>query len=433
MTTSPTPSRRRRRSPSRLRAALVVALVLAGALSPTIPQAGAQDDGVTEGAASPADAAATTTTLGALEQARALLPEHLRTVPARSSALSQAEARVLSLEQTIITNRAIRDTANLELVQLAADRDVQRARIVTERERRRVAGARAGDLRRDLADLAVAAYVGGGRTEAPLPLDAAAANDTSRQQAFVDAADSTLRERLAAAEAEVADAGAEVAAARDELATIVSEVETTTARRDAAEAELSRAEPALGPAQEAYRDAFLLATVSGAELLSVVAYDAYRQAADSQPACRLPWTVLGGIGRVESRHGTYGGARPRPDGTTSPRIIGIALDGRPGIATITDTDGGAFDGDAVYDRAVGPMQFIPSTWRTMRRDGNGDGLMDPHNLYDAAAAAAAYLCRANGPLDVAGNLNRAILSYNQSQAYVDAVLGHRRDYDRLGL
>lgn len=415
----------------RLGAATLVAC-LAAVLPPAAPSGAQEEDGSTGDSSSP-EAVAPAPELDALEQARQLLPEHLRGVPAVSSALTQAEARVRTLEATITTNRQIRDAANLELVGLAAERDTQRIEITTQRERRLEAGVRAEQLRGELADLAVAAYVGGSRSEVVLPLDAAASNDAHRQQTFVDAADATLRERLGAAETEVSAAGDAVAEARRTLASIVATIDETRARRDAAEAELARAEPAMGPAQEAYRDAFMLAEVAGVDLLSVVAVDAYRTAAASQPSCRLPWTVLGGIGRVESRHGTYGGARPRADGTTSPRIIGIPLDGRPGIATITDTDGGAFDGDAVYDRAVGPMQFIPSTWRAYRRDGNGDGQMDPHNLYDAAAAAAAYLCRANGPLDNAGNLNRAILSYNQSQVYVDAVLGHRRDYDRLGL
>ncbi|MBK5224638.1 MAG: lytic transglycosylase domain-containing protein [Acidimicrobiia bacterium] len=247
---------------------------------------------------------------------------------------------------------------------------------------------------------------------------------------MVDAVDETLRARLAAAEADVVDASQKVETARTELGRIVAEVHETTRRRDAAEAILIDAEPAMPAAQERYRDTFMVATVSGSDM-SVVAFDAYRTAASSQASCRIHWTVLAGIGRVESRHGTYGGARPQSDGTTSPRIIGITLDGRPGIATITDTDGGAFDGDRVYDRAVGPMQFIPGTWRTARRDGNGDGRQDPHSLYDAAAAAAAYLCRFGGGLDHGGRLNQAILSYNQSQHYVNEVLRYGRSYAHL--
>lgn len=403
----------------------ILAAIAAIAVLATAPPAGAQDEGTDP--APPADLAEGS----ALDAARQELPEHLRGVPASSAALRSAEARVVDLEQTIRSNRQIRDTANLQLLDLAARRDVERATITEQRQRRREAGVRAQALRDRLTELAVAAYVGGGRTDDALPLHAASANDSSRQQIFVDAADTTLRERLAQAEAEVADASTRVATARDALDAIVAEIVETTARRDAAEAELARAEPALAPAQQAYRDAFMEAGIDGVDLMTVVAYDAYRQAADGQAACGVTWTVLAGIGRVESRHGTYGGARPQADGTTAPRIIGIALDGRPGIATITDTDGGALDGDAVYDRAVGPMQFIPSTWRSVGRDGNGDGRVDPHNLYDAAAAAAAYLCRSNGNLGNAGNLNAAILSYNRSQAYVDAVLGHRDSYSRL--
>lgn len=426
MDLSPPPRHAR---PRRLRRALAtggLAAVLAAGLPPSGPAAAQETD------PTPTPEPQVEGELDALEEARQLLPEHLRDVPATSSALSQAETRVRQLETTIVTNRRIRDAANLELVQLAADREAQRGEIASQRERRLSAGVRAAQVRSELADLAVAAYVGGGRTDNALPLDPASANDVGHQQALVDAADTTLRGRLAAAEAEVADAGARVESARGALATTIVRIDETTLRRDVAEAELGRAEPALAPAQEGYRDAFMLARVAGDELLSVVAFDAYRTAAAGQPACRLSWTVLAGIGRVESRHGTYGGARPRADGTTSPRIIGIPLDGRPGIATILDTDGGAYDGDTTYDRAVGPMQFIPGTWRAFRRDGNGDGTMDPHNLYDASAAAAAYLCRI-GRLDDAGTLNRAILSYNQSQAYVDAVLGYRRTYDRLGL
>jgi hypothetical protein len=77
-----------------------------------------------------------------------------------------------------------------------------------------------------------------------------------------------------------------------------------------------------------------------------------------RPDCDLGWNTLAGIGWVESRHGSYGGASIAEDGTVSPSIIGIALDGST-TALIPDTDDGAIDGDAEFDRAVGPMQFIP--------------------------------------------------------------------------
>ena len=112
-----------------------------------------------------------------------------------------------------------------------------------------------------------------------------------------------------------------------------------------------------------------------------VALRAYKQAearlAASDPDCGVSWTLLAAIGRVESNHGRFGGAQLRNDGSATRRIRGIPLDGRPNVALIRDTDGGALDGDTVYDRAVGPMQFIPSTWRSVNADGNGDGVRRP--------------------------------------------------------
>jgi membrane-bound lytic murein transglycosylase B len=94
---------------------------------------------------------------------------------------------------------------------------------------------------------------------------------------------------------------------------------------------------------------------------------------------------------------------------------------------VRDTDGGALDGDATYDHAVGPMQLLPSAWRRYGRDGNGDGKEDPQNMYDAAAAAAVMLCR-YGPLDTDAGLRTTFFHYNPSNAYVDEVLGYTHDY-----
>lgn len=132
----------------------------------------------------------------------------------------------------------------------------------------------------------------------------------------------------------------------------------------------------------------------------------------------LPWQVLAGIGKVESDHGRFGGATLSPDGTVRPAIIGIALDGTNGTAAIGDTDGGRLDGDAEWDRAVGPLQLIPSSWAIFGQDGNGDGVRDPQNVHDAVPAAVAHLCPAGTVADV----EAAILAYNHSLTYVDRVL-----------
>ncbi len=149
---------------------------------------------------------------------------------------------------------------------------------------------------------------------------------------------------------------------------------------------------------------------------------AYRAAetsvARTDPGCRLPWELLAAIGKVESGQ-ARGGAVDR-DGTTLGRITGPALDGR-GFALIRDTDGGAHDGDTVYDRAVGPMQFLPSTWARWGTDGNGDGRADPNNVFDAALAAGHYLCAGGRDLGRPADLDRAVLSYNHSRSYLRLV------------
>ena len=164
-----------------------------------------------------------------------------------------------------------------------------------------------------------------------------------------------------------------------------------------------------------------------------VALNAYRSAAasmaEADPGCRIDWSLIAGIGKVETSHGQYGGRQPATDGTVAPPIIGIALDGRPGVALIRDTDRGRLDSDTTYDRAVGPMQFIPGTWsRFPDADGDGNGVADPHNLYDAALATATYLCSGPGNLAEAASQRAAVLRYNHSESYVDLVLTYAQAY-----
>ncbi|GAA4552706.1 lytic transglycosylase domain-containing protein [Streptomyces collinus] len=160
--------------------------------------------------------------------------------------------------------------------------------------------------------------------------------------------------------------------------------------------------------------------VGGALPASVFA--AYRRAEDrlarEAPGCRLRWQLLAAIGQVES--GQARGGRVTSDGTTVAPILGPRLDG-VAFALIRDTDGGVHDGDKAYDRAVGPMQFIPSTWARWGADGNGDGRTDPNNVFDAALAAGRYLCAGGRDLSVPAELDRAILGYNHSTAYLRTV------------
>lgn len=117
----------------------------------------------------------------------------------------------------------------------------------------------------------------------------------------------------------------------------------------------------------------------------------YRQAATRCPG--LSWTVLAAIGQVESGHG---------------RNMGPSSAG-----------------------AVGPMQFLPSTWSEYGVDGNGDGRTDVWDPLDAVPAAADYLCRF-GAGRGGGSLSAAVFAYNHSDAYVREVLALADAYARAG-
>ena len=163
--------------------------------------------------------------------------------------------------------------------------------------------------------------------------------------------------------------------------------------------------------------------------IPATAYEAYRAASRAAPqvtdACVVDWTVIAGIAQVESRHGRIDGDHElTTGGDVVPPIRGRALDGSGGTQTIRDTDDGEFDGDAVWDRAMGPLQFIPTTWSELGRDGNADGDADPDNLFDAALTAVAHLClREPGDYAQRHELRRALVAYNASGRYAEEVLG----------
>lgn len=151
-----------------------------------------------------------------------------------------------------------------------------------------------------------------------------------------------------------------------------------------------------------------------------------------QSGCQVSWATLAGIGRIESDHGRFADALLGEDGRPTQPIIGVALDGAPGVQAIADTDGGVLDGDAVYDRAVGPMQFIPSTWQRWSTDGNNDGIGDPQSLDDAAMAAARYLCADGRDLTTGDGWWAGVMSYNNSVEYGQKVFALAESYAEAG-
>ncbi|MFI2740729.1 NlpC/P60 family protein [Streptomyces sp. NPDC018711] len=151
------------------------------------------------------------------------------------------------------------------------------------------------------------------------------------------------------------------------------------------------------------------------------------------PSCKgMRWPVLAGIARIESNHAS--GRTITARGDITPRILGPVLDGSGAGGNHTafpDTDGGRWDGTATGERAVGPFQFLPSTWNGSGRDANDDHVADPHNADDAALGAAVYLCGNGRDLDDPTQLRAAIFQYNHSDAYVDDVLGWIDRYSQL--
>lgn len=228
---------------------------------------------------------------------------------------------------------------------------------------------------------------------------------------------------LAAAEAALADAIATRQQAELSHAVLSDEATALARTRN----DLDRTARALLPAAA---EAYTLARIPRAAGLTPRAVEAYINAEltlqEVTPRCRISWRTIAAVGGVEGRHGTYGNRELLLDGTPDRAIVGLALDGLNTdnfgevVAAIADTDGGRLDGDRVHDRAVGPMQFIPQTWRIWQRDGDGDGVMDPQDLDDAALAAGAYLCNYGSQRNWEV-WKTAVFGYNHSPAYVASV------------
>jgi cell wall-associated NlpC family hydrolase len=154
--------------------------------------------------------------------------------------------------------------------------------------------------------------------------------------------------------------------------------------------------------------------------------EAVQQVGTDVPKCQgMRWRILAGIAKVESNHAV--GRNIADNGDIRPKIYGVLLNGSGAGGNTTvfpDTDGGKWDGTSQGERAVGPFQFLPSTWEGVGKDASGGKDADPHNADDAALGAAIYLC-GNPARDLTkrAQLKAAILQYNHSNEYVANVLG----------
>ena len=148
----------------------------------------------------------------------------------------------------------------------------------------------------------------------------------------------------------------------------------------------------------------------------------------ADPGCQVTWQLIAAIGQVESNHGRFGGALMTADGVVHPAILGPRLTGSGSFSRIDDTDAGLLDGDRRFDRAVGPMQFIPSTWTVVGVDADGDGRRDPQDIDDASLATGVYLCSGDDDLATRAGQRAAVYRYNHSESYVDLVIGIMAGY-----
>jgi membrane-bound lytic murein transglycosylase B len=360
----------------------------------------------------------------------------LASVPVDGVAFRRARARYDAVAATLAAGQRERVDIDRSLADIEARHAQQHTTLAAAEARAAGAQARLDAVDAAIADLAVSIYTSGGpsaRVDAALATDQPAVNDADRRDVLASASMDVLLAERAAYTARLEEARGRIDDAQATLADLEDQHLLLAQRRPAAvDAEAAAAAP-VATERVAYEDARVLATVEGVDF-TLVALDAYHRAAastaDEDPACGVRWWAIAGISRVEGNHGTYGGAALDERGDATRRIIGIQLNGTNNTQVVPDSDGGELDGDPAYDRAVGPMQFIPQTWMRFAADGNEDDVSTPFNIYDATLAAARYLCHASNGLDADGGLRTAYFSYNHSDLYVDRVLSFARRYEQ---
>jgi membrane-bound lytic murein transglycosylase B len=228
--------------------------------------------------------------------------------------------------------------------------------------------------------------------------------------------------------ASLAGAGATTAAAQDDSRTLP---DGTSIPTQAIEAPASVSKPGVTAPGISGDTKTIVANAStlGIPAAALAAYQRAETVINTaDKSCNIPWQLIAAIGRVESDHGRVNGNSLNSEGLATPGIFGIALDGSNNTARIADSDAGLYDSDAKFDRAVGPMQFIPSTWRVVGVDADGDAERNPQDIDDAALASAVYLCSGDDDLSTEAGQRASVFRYNHSQSYVDLVLSIMNAY-----
>lgn len=354
-----------------------------------------------------------------------IAPE-LEAVKVSGGAYSGAQSRFDTVVAQLAADVTRRDNASKNLVDLGAEVTRLTERIDADTRVKTIADREIARLDTRIRHLALQAYVGasdGHDTLAALDLDldailaaksrrtiSGAVMDTSLESKRAQVAISTAAaERLRTNRASRQRANEQIVFNTSEVRESEDAIVRDTALREKRHDELllTRA----------------TATVVGTNL-PLVALDAYVKASaianTRRPNCHMSWSLLAGIGQIESHQGTYGGGGLTALGAVTTPIFGVPLDGTGGNELIATAGG--------FSRAEGPMQFIPSTWAAFAVDADSDGRADPQNLYDAAGTAAVFLCRIGTSMDDPGGRRSAILTYNNAAWYADEVDASARSY-----
>jgi len=328
-------------------------------------------------------------------------------------------------------NQARRDLAQTLTARLDTADDLRRAETLAGTVDEQISALEALLQKR-----AVALFVNFGDAETEVLSSARAAADEARVRQLSNEVDESQFDQRDDLETQRSDLDQRLSALRGRLVELTTTEAALQLSIASSLADLGHSELAIEAATTHVRDARRRSRIEGYDF-SVTALDAYLGAevllSEARPGCNAQWWMIAGIARVESRHGELGGRTVSASGRTSTEIVGVVLDGGPGVRAVVDTDGGQLDGDPIWDRAVGPMQFIPGTWTIRGRDASGDGIADPHNLYDAAFSTGRYLCQLGGDLSLDSNLLDAYFGYNTSADYVAEVEHWATRYRQLQL